>query len=102
VRGGGDELEGVDVVALVAGGDEAGDDLVGAVAGQVLAQSLPDDGGSRAERRAWRSRRRRASSQAMMSSRLRPFMGSPFGCGDVSASSTVREERGHLRPATRA
>jgi hypothetical protein len=41
----GDELEGVDVVALVARGDEAGDDLVGAVAGQVVTQTLPDDGG---------------------------------------------------------
>jgi hypothetical protein len=41
----GDELEGVDLVALVAGGEEAGDDVVAAVAGQVLARALPDDGG---------------------------------------------------------
>jgi hypothetical protein len=41
----GDELERVDVVALVARGDEAGDDLVGPVAQQVFAHALPDDRG---------------------------------------------------------
>ena len=41
----GDELEGVDVVALVALGEKDLDDLTGAVADQVLTQPLPDDGG---------------------------------------------------------